>query len=759
MRTTRTVGLILAVFAVLAVASPAPAQVQIGGFGIEGNVDAGWRAFINEPPKSSRAKWQEYRDLPGGAFLEDLQLRVFTLDEAWWAELGGSKWGQADQEYSLRGGRLGLFEAGFDWDQMRHIYSTDARFLATETSRGVFTLPTPRPLLFLHNSAPTIDELSVRWDTAHMYFKVTPTPNIDLSAEYKRIRKEGERPFGMAFGSPGNNFYEILEPIDQTIHDFRLKAVWARENWQLQFGYTMSLFENDLKSVRADNPCFGLPGAITAGQCAGDGGATAPATGQTSLPPDNQAHSFTLGGGVNLPLRTRLTGNFSYTLMLQNDDFLPHTINPLLLSPSNPLSRNLVLPQDSLHGIVQTYLLNLGVSSHPITPLTLNLRYRLFALDDGSDAITFPGVVENDLSISPSRRAHRHEYLRQGANLDGRWQFGWPVGLTLGVGWDQMRRNEVSEVTQSNEYSAKGAIDANPLDWLLIRASYIPSWRRINDYNTAAHEEHTVFEDPTLPPVTTGQSELLRKFYEGEFNRNKAELMLQVTPLDTMAITSTLSYSNTDYNDSPLGLQQADNWAAGLDFTWTPFPRISLSAGYVHELTFQKFRSRSRVASGTAAIDFADFDWISNMTDTVDTIYAGIKTTIIPAVLDWTANASYAYATGTTLNRNPVGPASCPTVAPFPPGCSATADFSATAKRMPAFTDEQIRVETALAYHFLKNWTAKFSYIFESFSKHDWRTDGLNPFFPAAGSSIWLGNDLRNYTAHTLLATIGYQFK
>jgi putative beta-barrel porin MtrB/PioB len=234
--------------------------------------------------------------------------------------------------------------------------------------------------------------------------------------------------------------------------------------------------------------------------------------------------------------------------------------------------------------------------------------------------------------------------------------------------------------------------------------------------------------------------------------------MFQITPLDTLTITPVVSYGNTDYSDSPLGLQQADNFAAGFDLNWTPFERLSFSSGYTHEIIYQKFRSRSRIATGVAAVDFADFDWISNMTDTIDTIYAGIKGTIIPSVLDWTVNASYAYATGAVLNRNPVAPTSC-SGTPLPAGCSATSNFAASAKRMPAFTDEQIRIETALAYHFLKNWTAKLSYIFDSFAKHDWRTDGLNPFFPAAGDSIWMGNDLRNYTAHTLLATIGYQFK
>lgn len=33
-------------------------------------------------------------------------------------------------------------------------------------------------------------------------FKLTPTPDVDLTAEYTRIRKTGKRPIGMAFGGP-----------------------------------------------------------------------------------------------------------------------------------------------------------------------------------------------------------------------------------------------------------------------------------------------------------------------------------------------------------------------------------------------------------------------------------------------------------------------------------------------------------------------------------------------------------------------------
>lgn len=747
---------IVVIAAALAVPSPVTAQLQLGGMNVEGNVDLGWRSFIDEPAKSRRAKWEEYRDFPGGPFLSDLELRIFRPDESYSSEFAGSKWGQSDQEYSLRTGRLGLWEFGFDWDQIPHVYSTNARFLATETSRGVYALPTPRPPLVAHNSAPTLDEISQRWDQMRTFFRLTPTPDLDFKAEYTRIRKSGDRPFSMAFGSPGNNFYQILEPIEHTVHDFRIGGTWAKENWQLQFGYVLSIFQNDLTGVQADNPCSGA--VAPAGCAAGDAGAAAPTRGLVSLPPDNMAHTFTINGGVNLPWwRTRLTGNFSYSLQFQNQDFLGHTINPTLAA--NP---SLALPQKSLNGNVQTLLLNIGAVSRPIRNVTLSAKYRLFDYSDNSDEITFPALVLDDRSISPGRFVGRFDWQRQNADAEARWQVRPQVALTIGGGWERWNRNDHREVPDSDEPYAKAAIDLTPFDWLTARVTYRPSFRRISNYNTRAHAEHVVAdEDPAA--LSQGQSVLLRKFDEAERNRQKVDVTLQIMPLETLSITPTASYVFDDYLSKPpvdpaggrhdfLGMQEQVGWTAGVDMAWAPVERVQLSLGYMHESYYRKLESRSRPVVGGFALDFSDYDWISNITDTIDTLYGGVKVAIIPRVLDWGLSGSWAYALGRTDNRNPKTPVSS----------TAANNLTATAKPFPAFEDELIRLETAVAYHFpfpaLRGWTAKLGYVFESWQKHDWRTDKLNPFIPGV-SAVFLGNDLRNYTSHIVAATLGYRFK
>lgn len=746
MRPLIGIGVVLAATIALVAGLPAAASAQLtlGGFNVEGEVEGGYRFYLDRPARSQRGKFEEYRDLPENPFLGILQLRLFRPDESYSVDFGGSKWGQEDQEFTLGAGRLGVWRFDFEWNQIPHIYSTTARFLATETDRGVFVLPTPRPSPTTHNSARRLDEISTRWDTARISLVLTPTPDFDVTAEYTRIRKDGDRPFGMAFGSPGGNFYEILEPIEHTIHDFRLRAALARERWQLQFGYALSIFQNDLKAVIADNPCFGLIAVLPAGCGASDGGPTATARGQTSLPPDNMAHTVTLAGGVSLPLRTRINGNLSYSLRLQNDSFLPHTINPALAADPD-----LRLPQRDLNGTQHVFLVNVFANSRPFpVPLTLSAKYRFFELKDLSDEIRFPGHVVDDREpvVRDPRLAGRWEYARHNADVDARYQFIQPLAVTLGVGWERWDRNEHREVPLSDEYFAKVAVDVTPFDWLAGRLTYRPSIRRIDEYHTAAHLEHAVVEDPGA--AAQGQSLLLRKFDEAERDRQQVELLLHFTPVDTLTISPIGRYRWDDYVDSILGLQREESWAVGFDVGWTPTPRLSMSLSYLHERIERRMRSRSRIVVGGVVGDFPDYDWVSNMSDTVDTITASVRTTLIPSKLEWLTSASYAFALGRIDNSNPVAPTS---------GTDAQ-NLTATAKPFPAFQDELFRLETALRYHFAKSWTATLGYAYEMFQKNDWRTDQLNPFVPGI-SSIWLGNNARNYDAHLMTMTVGYRFR
>ena len=775
MRHTRTLRLLFAAVVILAGAGVASAQTrtetQIAGWNVEGFIEPGLRFFIENPngertPGLADGKFEEYRDINQGLFLEGLRLRIFRPDESYSFQISGKDWGLHTQEFHLLGERLGQWQAGFDWDQMRHVYSTTAQSLYKVFNNNIFILPTNRPPLESWNSAPGWGctpasvsrgsddcdpgdgQISQQWYTGRVFFKLSPTPNLDLTAEYTRIFKDGQRPFGMAFGSPGGSFVELVQPIDQTIHEFRMRGTWASEMIQLQWGYTASVFVNGFNWVRADNPCNPAPSGI----CTAVGNTAQ--FGTSSLPPNNQAHTFNIAGGINLPMRTRVNSSLTYQIRLQDQDFQQQTYsNSLVLS--NP---SLVLPQKSLNGNVQSLLFNLDVTSRPLpAPVTFSLKYRLYDLMDNSDTPTFSAFIINDQnSISQGpERAGRYDFLRQNASLDGRWQIVPSTALTLGVGWEGWNRNRNWEVTNTNEAIAKAALDYTPYDWLLVRASYLPSFRRGNEYNTNAFLKNNADEPPGFPGA---QNFEMRKFNEADRNRQAVNLTVLVTPNDRLSFSPTASYKFDDYiasgmqqnGNTPqrvtMGLQQVVGWNAGMDVNWAPTDRISFSTGYMHESNFQKQRSSVRNPLDSS------LDWISNSTDTNDTFHASIKATILPQKLDFLFNGSYTYSLSRVEQYSPNATGSTVYVAGNP---------GDIAFRWPAFEDTYARLEAALQYHFTKSLSAKLFYVYESFTKHDWQTDTSTPFLGpgVSGTPIFLGNDQRNYWAQIIGVTLKYKFE
>jgi MtrB/PioB family decaheme-associated outer membrane protein len=741
-------GLLMgAALGVLCAATGSSAQetpVQVFGLKLDGEITSGIQFFLDEPNPTRSAKFEEYRSVPEGLFLENLRLRLTTQDNLYSFWLEGSKWGRRDQEFTLGAGRVGLWETQFEWDQTPHVFSRRvAQLLSARPNDHVFVLPSPRPPLANYNQGKVLDEVSLRWDTARLSLFLTPTPDWEIKSSYTRIHKEGERAITMAFLTPMNNFIEVLEPVNQDMHDFRIGATYARESWQVMFSYAFSLFENFRTSVIADNPCFQQP------LCVNDTnpGAAAQARARVSLAPSNMAHTVSLSGGLNLPMRTRVSGTVSFSARLQNDFFLPPTNNQLLIG--DPF---LFLQDKTLDGLTTTFLANLNATSRPIPPLTLTAKYRVFNLHDMGNQTSFAHGVETDSIIytdsgsaspffGPQRTAHRFGYTKQNAEADARWRFNPTVALTLGIGWegwDRSRRN----VEHSDDAYARAVLDVNPADWLLAQLIYRPSFRRNSNY------------DSTPTNIATNNSPLMRKWDQAERDRQRVDLMLQstVTESITAAVTGSWYYDNfntspiTNSHETPLGVQSAVNWSTGADVTWTPSDRFSLTTGYVHEWLFTKQRGRSQ---SPGIPDNLTYLYISDNADTIDTFRAIVNGVVIPKRLDFSVGASYANAVGHIDSRNPLPPS----------GGSAKQNQDATAKRFPAFVDQLLRLDAGLTYHFDKMWKTTFGYAFESWQYKDFRTDTLQPWVPGPANVIFLGEKYQSYTAHIVGVTLGVQFK
>ena len=138
---------------------------------------------------------------------------------------------------------------------------------------------------------------------------------------------------------------------------------------------------------------------------------------------------------------------------------------------------------------------------------------------------------------------------------------------------------------------------------------------------------------------------------------------------------------------------------------------------------------------------------MSKSVDTINTVHASAKATLIPQKLLATLDFAYSKAKGEVNDSNPVTPTSG----------NATQRANATVRNFPDLEDALLHLEASLRYYFAKSWYTTLSYIFEQYRQTDFRTDGLNPFVPGS-TSIWLGNSPSDYTAHIMVMSVGYRF-
>lgn len=735
----------LLITALLLLANAVSAETEEEKIRLSGEVEVGGRVFIDRPSEEDRGKFEEYREVPAGPFLENLHLRIDRADENYFLELRAREIGEEDQNILLWGGRPGrsLFE--FEWDQTPHTYSNTGRSPFVETSPGIFELPDllqttlegaapaarPDILRSFLAAAPPID-LKSRWDTARFLWAASPYPQLHLQAEYTVIYKHGERPIGTTFLF--TNQVELPEPIDQRIDDLKLTADLTRENWQLQIGYDLSLFQNDADVLVWDNP-------LSATDAAG-----APSRGRLDLPPDNVAHTLHLAGAVSLPRRSRLSGTLSYSRRMQDESFIPHTINTALSDPV------LVLPANSLDGEVDIWTASLRLTSRPIQSVGLKSYYRFYGFNNKTPEWIFPAQVRTDLSVLDEEvRSSSINYTKENAGAAADWR--WVSSLSLGVGYDWTRWNRDDrhrEAPTTNEHTPKVSFDYTPIDGLLLRTSYSRSWRRNGDYDPFAHLAHTEVDVEGLD-TSQAQHLLLRKYDEADRDRSRVDLLAQISPKETLSFTPSVSYRKDDYKNSAFGLQEDRNWAAGLDLSWSPVaPGITFYASYMREV-FDALQ-RARYRTPPSQLENPTYDWVAENEDKVDTVGLAVNVVLVESKVDLDLSWNASRAVGSMRAANPVPPA----------GGTAAQNSSATAVDFPEIIERLQRLEAALRYSVTPALFWRVRYILEKFNITDFRTDEIQPFMgdvdASAGTSVYLGAQIRDYTAQIVSFAVGYRF-
>ncbi|HEV8587540.1 MAG TPA: MtrB/PioB family outer membrane beta-barrel protein [Pyrinomonadaceae bacterium] len=462
------------------------------------------------------AKFEEVRDVPKGIFVQKLKLDFTRADSPYFLRFKGLEIRERDQRFTVDAGRFGKYRTEFMWDQIPHHFGTGQSFLQ-RTAPGVYQVsPTLRAALQavtqpdatrtpVNAPLPTLvrqelrtapfTESRLRRDQAFLKQSYTPTDNVELYLQFGWLRNRGTRP--MSAGTfvrravPGGGLADIggsweglgqefLEPIDQRTYRFKVGVQLRGKRWNAGVDYDLSLFRNNIESLIFENPfrvtdeegCLPNPPPLPPLTC-GAQNRFKMVRWQNDLPPNNDSHTITLWGRLNLRPQTLLRGLFSVAYWTQDDAFLPWTLNTAIvpthwdaLSPITDPTNVSQLPARSLNGkmrnINQEYALVNRSNS-----FRFQARYRSQFLDSQSPEIVFPGYAA--FGDSSWRAARTDFYNLRIENLDWDFRrqnvdagFEWDVRpqLTWRLDYDwEIWNRKFRDVNRNNQHSIRNRLD------------------------------------------------------------------------------------------------------------------------------------------------------------------------------------------------------------------------------------------------------------------------------------------------------------
>ncbi len=542
------------------------AQINVGDYTLGGDIELGGRFFINAPSHQDRGYFEEYIPYPTGVLLEQLNLLLTNKDGRDYYKFFMSRPGERDEDFLLQAGKIGVYKLELEYDQLQHLYST---------------------------VNPTVDEIMVLWQRLRFSGDYTPTPEIDVSADYTFLKKTGELPQAHNAGPPNAyGFTSILAPVDYSQNNLSVGADYSKPMYQFHLGYDLALFQDANQLVQAplgtNNPF-------------------------TSLPPGNMAQYVTASGAVNLPAKTRISGSFSYGWLTQDDT---------VFDEHGAAVGNADLNATTADGYFSAI-------SRPCDPLTVRISYRVYDFENDNNLMNplllslFGPTTSNTYALL---KQEQYSYLRQAVNVAADWKFNSKAAVDVGYTYDETDRNEGLGITTNN--TPKVGLRLYPYDWLNLIVNYAYSNREGNDFLSIA-------------PVP-----LTYRFFAGDDRRNVVNFIAEAFPLNNVTFSVNFNLYDDSYNNSGYGLLSDSGWSAGADANWTPYKGLSLALGYVHEEA--KTNELANVVltgvTDTSNGAIGDLGPVLLTADSYDTVTARADIVLVPDKLNLTTRGSYSYS-------------------------------------------------------------------------------------------------------------------
>jgi MtrB/PioB family decaheme-associated outer membrane protein len=676
------------------------------------------------------AKFQEFREVPRGAFLESFGLRdtVGRNDFTLW----GANAIRRDQSSRLRWANGARWRADLSYMQIPHLFSELARWGWLQSTPGTFTLPdslqirnetnaggfAPRMSDFLKNS-PHVD-LDVRTNITKARLRARPAQGWTFESQSRITKRSGLKPYAMSFGF--NTAVENPEPIDQRIVESDLIAGYVRNRVTARLTGGVSVFDNNTGELRVDNP------RRLTDAPAGDGGGV----GQMDLYPDNRVVRGTAEMGYRFADYTSLSAMLGLADGKQDDPFLPFTINKTL-PQNNPDS----LPAQNLDAKTRELTSDVRLRSRLAQKLDGTLRFHYADFDNQTDVLKFIGQTPYesgwqrfiDLENKPLSSTRTVSGLDLDYPLTSRLRLG-------GIAEYRTRERTHREVEKDHENVFGGHARWNGLGSFGLAAHYTHGDRKqdafkVDDYIGYVQGRTAGLFDSLAMLDQPG----LRRYDVANRKQDHAGGDVSYSLGERVDLSASYDYLRNDFkSDTLLGLQEERIHSVASSGTIHVSDRLDLDGGYGLNLTKSNQRSRS----SPAALAFTpDSNWTANLKEEEEFVFAGFDWQLRPRL---SLNADYQFTRSIT-------------------------DFDLdnglhNAADLPQVIFRRHEVLAEAHWQWLSRTAVIGRYGWEEYDTNDWATTNVPLIFPVTGatSAIFLGDSSVSYRAHRVALMVRHTF-
>jgi MtrB/PioB family decaheme-associated outer membrane protein len=335
--------------------------------------------------KEDRAVFGQYNGMRKNSGQIFLDIDYLKRDDTsgLWTNLSGRNLGNENRELGFSQQKQGDWRYFFEYGELVRNYSntinTNISGIGTEniTVNSVGNPAILAGAAALRAAQGTGSNQDLKTTRKSLGFGVDKwlSENLQLEVSFKNEDKTGARLFGMGancragrYGctAAGGAILLLPEPINSSTRQFELKLNYSDDKLSLNGGYYGTFYVNkfgSLKTTIANPASMWDPDGTQLGPAASVAALTTLMQLPLALPPDNQAHQFSLAGTYAITPTTRTTFKYSFTRQTQKESF-----DGMGLVGG---------PRGALDAVIDTAVGQVGITARPMPKLSLvaNLRY------------------------------------------------------------------------------------------------------------------------------------------------------------------------------------------------------------------------------------------------------------------------------------------------------------------------------------------------------------------------------------------------